>query len=199
MFARSTIVAAAVLAAPAAARAQTIPLDLNLGDLGVVDATVTVQQASSDAGQLLVSGTVTGTAILRGLAATIQPQPVTLKVGAVAATLTVTTNALVAALSDGTTANVAPITVVTSSVCTQGAATATVNPLLVTMSDGSTLTTTQVGLTLRTPPLSTLGAVVCLLDGLTRELARVLATGGAAADAINFLVQVLAQITALAL
>ena len=98
----------------ASATQQTIPLNVSLDDVLSVNATVTVLQSQITNGQLTLTATISGTAVVNGISATVSSQPLTVTASATckggSGTLILTTSSIQLSLSkwpdgDGRPAN----------------------------------------------------------------------------------------------
>lgn len=156
---------------PAASAADTLMLDLALGDDIAVDADVTISQATVQNGVLVLTGSVAGTVTALGRSATLKTQPVTVTADtackAGTGTLTLTTTQLKASLSDGTTLTVDPATVTVSASCGKTPTlTVTASALSAALSDGTKIRTSSCSVSLSSPSSTTLGGTVCDLKDL---------------------------------
>jgi hypothetical protein len=179
--------------------AQTIPLAISLDNLVSIDATVTVQQAAVQSGKLIVTASVSGTANVRGISATIVSQPITLTVAATCkggtGTLTLTTSQIKLSLSNGTQATVDPLTV-NASASTGGTRElkVTTSPARVALSDGTVLSVSQVTADLTSPPSTQVGSLIGDLHDLICQLADLLAANGDPSQAVTLVNQILTKL-----
>jgi hypothetical protein len=194
------VVVFVLTALPVAAEAQqSIPLDVNLGDAASLSATVTVEQGSVQNGQLVLTGSVSGSATIRGISATIDPQAITVAASATChrgtATLTLNTSTINARLSTGLTATIAPLQIVASATCGRTPTlTVSVSAATITLSDRTVIQTSPCSVSISSPSSTALGAAICQVHDLTCDLATMLANGASATDIVNELNQIITQL-----
>jgi YbbR domain-containing protein len=207
MFTRSRsafVCAAAVclftIVTPRSALAQTvtIPLNLSLDNLVTVNATLTVDAAAIQAGQLVVSATASGSVTLNGTTAIIAAQPFTVTASttckAGTGTLTLTTTTLNATLPGGITATVAPETVTVSVSCGRSPTlNATVSPVSASLSDGTSISTSQISASISARANTALGSAICTGENVVCSLNTAIA-GGLVSTALDLLNQVLSTL-----
>jgi hypothetical protein len=189
---------AGFLARPAAAQTLTIPLNLALDNLVTVNATLSVDAAAIQGGQLVISATASGSVTLNGTTAVIAVQPFTLTAAttckAGTGTVTLTTSALDATLPGGVTATVAAETVTVSASCGRLPTLAlTASPISATLSDGTSLSTSAISASLSAPPNTALGSAICAAQNVICTLNTDIA-GGLIANAVGVLSQLLASL-----
>lgn len=192
-------VAALVLALvlPGHARAQTIPLEVSLDGAISVDAVVTIDQASIQNGQLVVTGSVSGSATVAGISATVS--------GSVTLTATAScsggTGRLVLSVTTPTTlttgsgqATLAPFTVTLAASCGKTPSlSVSTNGLTATLADKSQVSVGSCSVSISGPASSTLGRTACDAKTLLCELADAI-NSGSVSDATSLLNQVLTSL-----
>jgi hypothetical protein len=198
--------ASADAAATRASGSLKIPLNVSLGNLLSLNATVTVSNLSISNGTLTVNGSLSGTAAVNGTSATVSSHAFTLTAQATcngtSGTLTLTTSPITLALSTGLTAQVQPLTLTVTAMCRSATSTlqVTVSPVTVTLSDGTVLAVSCNGcasgvvVTITTPSTTTLGNLICIIQGRICHLANLLANGESPSGAGKLLKQILSDV-----
>jgi hypothetical protein len=190
----------AVTALPLAAQAQqSFPLDVNVGDAGFVSATVVVEHGSSQNRQLLLTASVSGSATIRGISATIASQPITVTASATChagtATLTLNTSTIDTRLATGQNATIAPLQVVASATCGRTPTlTVSVSAATIVLSDGTVIQTSPCTVYISNPSRTNLGVAMCQVHDLIYDLATMVANGASVTDIVNELNQILVQL-----
>jgi YbbR domain-containing protein len=192
-----------VTARSAVAQTVTIPLNLSLDNLVTINATLSVDAAAIQAGQLVVSATASGSVTLNGTTAIVAAQPFTLTAStackAGTGTLTVTTTTLVATLPGGITARVDPETVTVTVSCGRNPTLgATVSPVSASLSDGTSISTSQISASVSARPNTLLGSAICTAQNLVCGLNTAI-LGGLVSTAVDLLNQVLSTLPVAAL
>jgi hypothetical protein len=127
----------------------------------------------------VITGSISGSATVKGISATIPAQTITLTASATCkagtGTLTLSTSPITVSLSTGTQATIAAQTL-----------TVTANPVKATISDGTVVSTSQCTVTVSSPSGTSLGAAICGIQNLICQLADLLATNGSVTDAVTF-------------
>jgi len=180
--------------------AQTIPLNVSLDNVLSVDATVTIQQSTILNGQLSLTATVSGTAVVNGVSASVATQPITVTASTTCksgtGTLTLTTSSIVLDLSNGLRTSVSPLTIkVTASCGKTPTLTLTLSPATISISDGTVLSVSQCTVNLSSPSSTIIGNTVCTLKNTICELTDILSAGVSTSDAISKLNQILSNLT----
>jgi hypothetical protein len=180
------------------AQSVTIPLNLSLDNLVTVNATLSVDTAVIQAGQLVVSATASGSVTLNGTTAIIAAQPFTLTASATCkagtGTVTLTTSTLTATLPGGVEARVAPETVTVSASCGRTpTVNATVSPVSASLSDGTSISTSQISASVSARANAILGSAICAAQNVICTLNSAIAGGlvSAAVDLVNQLLSTL--------
>jgi hypothetical protein len=183
----------------ASATQQTIPLNLSLDNVLSINATVTVLQSQITNGQLTLTATISGTAVVNGISATVSSQPLTVTATATckagSGTLILTTSTIQLSLSNGLTATVDPLMLTVTASCGKTPTlTVTASPGKVSLSDKTVLSTSQCSATLSSPSSTTIGSAVCQVQNLICQLAEIL-NSSATGDPIDVLNQFLTKLT----
>jgi hypothetical protein len=175
-------------------------LNVSLDKAVAVNATVTVAQPSIQNGQLVITGSISGSATVKGISATIPTQSIRLTASASCkagtGTLTLSTSPLTVSLSNGIQATIAAQTLTVSATCGKTPTlTVSANPIKATISDGTVVSTSQCTVTVSSPSSTSLGAAICDFHDLICQLASLLAANGSVDDAVTLLNQVLTNVT----
>ena len=187
-----------LMSRPAAAQAVTIPLNLSVDNLVTINASLSVDVAAIQAGELVIDATASGSVILNGTTAIIDVQPFRLTAAATCkagtGTLMLTTTALNVTLPTGITATVSPASVTASASCgRQPMLTVNASPITATLSDGTSLSTSAISASLSAPANALLGHAICTAQNLICTLTDAIAAG-LVPNAVNLLSQILASL-----
>jgi hypothetical protein len=208
LFVAAVVAAAALTGVLAGARPAesatigTIAVDLALGDAVTLDAAVNVEQLTSSAGAVSVTGTIGGTATILGTSATIAAQPFTLSATTTCkagmGTLQVTTGPI-SASKNGTPITIAGATLRVAATCGRSPTLDVAAGAVSATAGGTKVSTTPCAITITAPARSTVGTAVCSLQNVICQLNEVLAAPNpSATDIIGLLNQAIAKLNAAA-